>query len=115
MNSWPEALDAAVAAPAHHRLLLENESVRVFETRINPGEKVPLHTHRWPATYYILSWGDFLRRDDQGEVTLDSRTLDPQPQAGGAMWAGPIGPHTLENVGNTPIHLISVESKNDQR
>ncbi len=32
--SWPEALDALVAAPEHHTLLFENATVRVLDTRI---------------------------------------------------------------------------------
>jgi len=31
-REWPEELDALTAAPANHRLLLENERVRVLET-----------------------------------------------------------------------------------
>jgi hypothetical protein len=76
---WPAALDALTAAPRHHTLLLENERVRVLDTRIAPGETVPLHTHRWPAVLHILSWGDFIRRDQNRNVTLDTRTLASPP------------------------------------
>jgi hypothetical protein len=31
---WPSSLDALVAAPQHHRLMYENERVRVLEVRI---------------------------------------------------------------------------------
>jgi len=109
---WPEHLDAVVAAPLHHRALLENERVRVLDTTINPGETVPLHTHRWPAAYYILSTGDFVRRDASGVVTLDSRELSETPAAGSAIWSSSLGPHTLENVGHSVIRVISVEVKN---
>lgn len=113
-DQWPRHLDAVVAAPQHHRLLLENERVRVLDTIINPGEVVPLHTHRWPAAYYILSSGDFLRRDASGVVTLDSRQLSEQPAAGSALWSSALGPHTLENIGQSVIHVISVEVKDDR-
>ena len=36
-ESWPDELDALVAAPQHHTLLFENEFVRVLDTRIAPG------------------------------------------------------------------------------
>ncbi|MBS0189326.1 MAG: hypothetical protein JSS51_14775 [Planctomycetes bacterium] len=107
---WPPQLDAVVAAPRHHRVLLENAHVRVLETWIAPGEIVPLHTHQWPAVYYILQAGDFIRRDDRGVVTGDSRQ-NPPGNAGDVVWATPLGPHTLENVGATPIHVVSVETK----
>lgn len=111
MPNWPDHLDAVNAAPAHHRVLLENEQVRVLETRIAPGETVPLHTHRWPAVYYFVALGDFIRRDNTGAVTFDSRQTDRPPTVGAAAWAPPIGPHTLENIGATTIHVVSVELK----
>lgn len=107
----PDLLDAVVAAPLHHRCAFENEFVRVLETRIKPGETVPLHTHRWPATYYVLQWGQFVRRDASGAVTLDTRVDGAFLAPGSAIWAGPIGPHTLQNVGDSDIHLVSVECK----
>lgn len=110
-DQWPAHLDAVVAAPAHHRVLLENEHVRVLETVIVPGETVPLHTHRWASVYYVVSAGDFVRRDAQGNVTLDSRGLSRKLGPGDATWAPPLDPHTLENVGDTVIHVISTEIK----
>lgn len=112
---WPPELDAPVAAPEHHVLLLENERVRVFDTRIRSGETVRLHTHRWPAAYYILESGDFVRRDEAGRVQMDSRSAGasgkPAVVPGQAIWSGPLGPHTLENVGATDIRVVSVEIK----
>jgi quercetin dioxygenase-like cupin family protein len=105
------ALDAVAAAPKHHRLAMENEHVRVLETRIEPGETVPLHTHCWPAAYYILSWSDFVRRNEQGEVTLDTRQAGVAFEPGQSIWSGTLEAHTLENVGKSAIHLISVEVK----
>lgn len=111
-ENWPPELDALIAAPEHHRLALDNERVRVFETRIEPGDVVPLHTHEYPAAYYFLSWSDFVRRDENGTITLDSRAQGLSMESGQSTWAAPIGPHTLENVGDRPLHLISVEVKN---
>jgi hypothetical protein len=84
--------------------------VRVLETRVAPGEIVPLHTHRWPAVYHVLGWSDLVRRGPTGEVEVDTRGK-PAPVAPGATWAGPLGPHTLENVGHAEIHVVSIELK----
>lgn len=108
---WPEHLDAVIAAPKHHRVLLENASVRVLETRIAPGETVPLHTHRWPATHYFVAAGEIVRRDEAGAIMVDSRVNSGGGKAGEAVWSGPLGPHTLENVGSRLVHVISVEVK----
>lgn len=106
---WPAALDAVVAAPAHHRVVLDNERVRVLDTRIGAGETVPLHTHRWPGVLHVLAWSDFVRRDREGAVVLDSRSAFAAPPE--VVWSPPLGPHTLENVGATEIRILSIELK----
>jgi hypothetical protein len=81
---WPDSLDALSAAPDHHKLLLENGSVRVLDVRI-------------PAA--------------QGNVLLDTRvTPFPSPRPA-AEWLLPVPPHSIENVGTSEIHLLSVESE----
>lgn len=109
-QKWPEALDALRSAPAYHTLVFENELVRVLETHVPSGDMTPLHTHRWPAVLYIRSWSDFVRRDSEGRVMLDSRTTERQTE-GIALWSGPLGPHTLENVGGVELRVLSIEIK----
>jgi hypothetical protein len=71
-----------IAAPAYHSVTLENESVRVLDTTVPPGHTVPLHTHRWPAVHYILTWSDVVRRDHTGTILLDTATIrSPHPKA----------------------------------
>ena len=110
----PEELDALIAASKHHILLFENEAVRVLDTRVGPGETVPLHAHRWPCALYIMSWSDFVRRDAEGKVVADSREGGKIPE-GSAVWSGPLVPHTLENVGALELRAISVEVKENKR
>lgn len=109
-ESWPRELDALSAAPENHKLLFENDSVRVLDTIIEPDRVTPLHTHCWPATLYVLSSGDFIRRDENGVVIFDSRNSAPLLQ-GAALWISPLPPHTLENAGKTEIRIIAVEIK----
>lgn len=104
-------LDALGAAPQYHRLLLENKHVRILDTEIPPGHTTPLHTHRWPAAHYVLSWSDFVRRDSDGAVLLDTRQTDLSRNNPQALWGAPLAAHTLENVGSSPLHIISVEMK----
>ena len=68
-------LDAMSAAPEHHTVLLENDSVRVLDTRLGPGQRTPIHTHQWPAVLYVMAWSEFVRYDVAGNVLVDSRTL----------------------------------------
>ena len=108
---WPDELDALTAAPEHHRLLFENESVRVIDTCIPCGEITSLHTHQWPASIYVISWSDFIRYDENGNTMLDSRSLSVSTSPPTALWSEPLAPHRLKNVGNKDMHIISVEIK----
>ena len=112
---WPDSLDAVIAAPQYHRIVLENERVRVLDTRIPVGEIVPVHTHRWPAIYYTIVAGDFVRRDGDGNVLFDSRTVPGLLTRSEATWTGCLPPHSVENVSPNEIHLISVELKDGFR
>jgi hypothetical protein len=106
---WPDELDAVIAAPQYHRLVFENDQVRVLDTHIPVGATTPVHTHRWPAVYYTLSFSHYVRRDGKGNVLMDSRQLPGTLPS--AVWLECLPPHSVENVGEVEIHLISFELK----
>lgn len=112
-SGWPADLDALVAATEHHTLLFENDAVRVLDARIPPGGRTALHTHQWPAVLHILSWSAFVRRDAKGRVLLDSRTMPELATSPGTIWSAALPPHTLENVGDRDLHVLSVEIKGE--
>ncbi len=105
------AHDAMKAATEHHKLLLENESVRVLETRIRPGERTAVHSHPWPAVQYVVSFSDFIRFDPEGKVLIDSRNMATKPAPGAALWSPPVPLHYIQNVGATDLLVIAVELK----
>ena len=107
---WPDELDAMTAAPEYHRLLFENEHVRVLEAHVPPGETVPVHTHCWPGVLTIESVSDFVRRDPTGAVLLDTRGTE-QPAVGSCVWGDALPPHSLENVGRVEMRNLTVELK----
>ena len=109
---WPESMDALVAAPKHHTLLLEDDRVRVLHTKISPGDIVPLHTHRWGGIAYVQSFSHFIRRDENGNLLFDSRMAGEAPAVPGAQWFPPLPPHTVENLGPLEISILIVELKN---
>ena len=108
---WPDSLDALVAAPDYHRLLFENKRLRVLEVHIRPGELVPVHTHRWPGAVYVVSESDFIRRDGGGKLLFDSRTARRPPSPATVLWTEPLTPHSVENIGDSEIFLITTELK----
>jgi hypothetical protein len=108
---WPDSLDALQAAPNHHTLLFENEQVRVVRTLIPPGETVPVHTHRWPGVAFVIHWSDFIRRDPEGIILLDTRKRNEQRVLNAPRWQEPLPPHSVENVGGAEINIVQVEIK----
>jgi hypothetical protein len=108
---WPDDLDAVVAAPEFHSVLLETDRVRVLDGRVPPGATVPVHTHRWGGVLWIIAASDFVRRSPDGAVIVDTRRSGTTPVAGTAVWGAPLTPHSLENVGSEEFHTLTVEIK----
>lgn len=109
--SWPPELDGPIAAPDHHRVIFENERVRVLETRIRAGDIAPLHTHQLPTVMYVLSGSHFIRRDETGATMLDTRSAVPPFEMPRVMWSASNPAHTLENTGDDDLFVIGVELK----
>ena len=110
-SPWPDSLDAVVAAPRHHTVLLEDDRVRVLRTTIPARDVVPLHTHRWSGVAYVESWSHFIRRGERGEVLFDSRQAGEPPAIPCAQRMQPLPPHTVENLGPSEISILIVEIK----
>jgi hypothetical protein len=105
-----DPIDALSAAPENHRLLFENDKVRILDTHVAPGSATPVHAHEWPAALYVLSWSEFVRRAEDGTILADSRGR-PAPDLGSGLWIDPLPPHSVENVGSTDLRIIAVEVK----
>lgn len=109
--TWPAELEATVAAPDNHKILLENDHVRVLEVTLAPGEVEPLHFHRWPSVLHILQADQWIDRDAKGKVIFDSREVPPM-QYPLTMWKGPEAPHSPVNLSDSvEVRLIRVEIK----
>lgn len=50
-SAWDPALDAVVAAPKHHKVLFENDALRVLEVTLEHEDEEPIHHHRWPSVF----------------------------------------------------------------
>jgi hypothetical protein len=110
---FPKEKDAVAAAPGNHKVLLENDKVRVLDVTVAPGEVEPVHAHRWPSVLYVMAAGDFIDRDANGKVIFDTRTLATPLVFPLVMFKEPEAPHTVENLSKTiTLHLVRVEMKN---
>ncbi|MFN4039144.1 MAG: DUF4440 domain-containing protein [Erythrobacter sp.] len=111
--TWPAELEATIAAPANHKVLLENSRVRVLEVTLGPGEVEPLHFHRWPSVLHIVQADEWIDRDGEGNVIFDSRK-GPPLSLPITMWKGPEAPHSPVNLSDSvEVRLIRVEIKDD--
>ena len=112
---WPDSLDAPVAAPGSHRVLLENDRVRVVEVVVRPGEREPPHTHRWQSVM-LIDRAARIRYYD----ALDHLAFESPPRAEGETvaflpprveWMAPEGRHAVENIDTVEYHAIRIELK----
>jgi len=59
----------------------------------------------------ILATSDFVRRDPDGTVLVDTRISGASSIVGTAPWGAPLTPHTFENVGRQEFRTLTVEMK----
>lgn len=53
IQAAPASFDAVAAAPNSHRVLLEDEKIRVLRVEVAPGVTEAVHEHRWPSVMYF--------------------------------------------------------------
>jgi mannose-6-phosphate isomerase-like protein (cupin superfamily) len=108
-----DELDGVAAAPKNHKVIFENDDVRVLETTIAAGEKTPLHTHLAPTVMYVLSGSHFIRRDEAGATMVDTRAnvdfVLPK-----VLFSASTPSHTIENTGADDLVVIGVELKHSR-
>lgn len=114
-NDWPwtDELDALIAAPDSHRLLFENDRVRVLEVVIAAGAREPEHTHRWPSVM-IVDEPARIRYYEHGVPTFESPARDTTPQRHKAVWMDAEGPHSVENIDSRRYHALRIELRDEE-
>ncbi len=115
--SWDPALDAVAAAPKHHRVLFENDKLRVLEVTLESDDEEPLHHHRWPSVFvFDQVQGPVHDIAPDGTVMPPNRDVMQAIQA----WDGKgslvvhMSPQPLGRVHNSSgktIHGIRIEMK----
>ena len=111
---WGDELDAVAAAPDSHRVLLDNDRVRVLEVVIQPGEREPAHTHRWPSVMTVTEKARIRYYGADGELRFETPPRQGEggpPAELGADWLAPEGLHAVENIDDRPFRALRVELK----
>jgi hypothetical protein len=102
---WRPELDATVAARENHKILLENDEVRVLEVTVPPGTSERLHVHRYPSVIYVESSPHLI------EHLQDGSARDLGTRAPGVRWLPVAQGHFMENVDSFPLRAIRIELK----
>lgn len=107
---WGPELDAVRAAPGNHKVLLENDRVRVLEVTVRPGEREPLHAHCNPSVLYVMQRGALRERNADGKILRDDKA--PPAPLPITQWHATEPPHSVENPDAAiPIRILRVELK----
>jgi len=115
--TWPADLDAAVAAPDHHRVIFENDRLRVLEVTLGPMDEEPVHHHRWPSVFVL----DQIK-PPVVDITPEGERLPPNRDVIRALeaWNGegclvvnmaPQPPGRVLNESDLTVHGIRIEMK----
>ena len=116
-STWDPKLDAVVAAPKHHKVIFENDRLRVLDVTLEPNDEEPLHHHRWPSVFVLDSI-----HGDVHDIAPDGTQLPPSRDVMQAIeaWNGqsslvvnmapqPLG--RVLNAGKQTVHGIRIEMK----
>ena len=93
------------ADPSVYKLLAENEQFRVIVATWKPGQKDVPHSHS-AATAYRLTDCKARAYGADGKVEREGES-----KAGTASIQGPVGAHSLENIGTSDCQILIVERK----
>jgi hypothetical protein len=107
---WPNTMDALVAAPDSHRVLFENDRVRVLDVLIEPGTREPEHTHRAPSVM-LIDEPAHIRYYVGDELRFESASAAESAPGVRVRWMNPEGPHAVENLDERRYHAIRIELK----
>lgn len=106
--------DAVVAAPGSHRILLEDDKVRVLRVEVAPGATEPAHDHRWPSIMYFeqpqpITYIQYKLVD--GRLQETQRVDVPAFRQSQTIRGEPEGLRAVSNRGSAPFIAVRIEFK----
>jgi beta-alanine degradation protein BauB len=95
--------DVIQVAGDSHRVIFENEHVRVLAVDIKPGQTAPMHSHPENVSYFLT--------DGKLKITLPSgKSTERIVKAGTAGWSDATT-HEAQNIGPTDFQQVQIELK----
>ena len=102
----PDAHDGAIVSTKFHRVIYEDQDVRVLDVVNPPHTMEEMHTHVRPAIFIVL--------EDHPHVIHYLEDKPVQPPVGHTpyvVYFKPTPMHAIENSGNYTTHAVRVELK----
>ena len=102
-SSLPPTVDLDELPKPFYSVLWENEHIRIVKHSMQPGDSEPMHTHP-EMLAYIMESSNLLVTEADGttnEIALTKGDFQQLPT-----WT-----HSIENIGDTPLHTLLVELK----
>lgn len=114
IQAAPASFDAVVAAPNSHRVLLEDEKIRVLRVEVAPGVTEPVHDHRWPSVMYFeqpqaITYITY--KLINGKPVETERFDAPAFAKSQTVRGDSEGLHAVKNRGSAPFVAIRIEFK----
>lgn len=96
-------IDAVAIAPDLHKIIFENDKIRVLDVVVPPGAHADMHWHPENVGYVVAP----------GKLKFtkpDSTSVEAELKTGQVTNAGE-NSHIVDNIGNTTVQVIQVELK----
>jgi len=123
---WADSLDAVKAAPQNHKVIFENDKIRILEVILKPYEIEHMHAHRFPSVmfgspganaspfaiiYYRYGY-DSINHTYFVKDSIEQYNGGSKPDSSyEANLMKPEGPHSIKNLSNVKIDVFRVEFK----
>ena len=106
---WEPGLDALRSAPDNHRVIFENDDLRVLSVTVRPGELEKVHHHKWPSVMVIDSLTRLVDLDRDGRE--QKLPLPEKIELPLVLKMPPQSAHAVKNLDTRPFHAIRIEFK----
>jgi len=111
---WPDSIEAVHAAPQIHKVLFENDHIRLLEVTVPVGTTEPPHGHKYPSVFAYDAvqpkLSDHVMEDDTHR-TIDRRYEDADWYTPQCRTMGPQAPHQVTILDPFPQHFYRLEFK----
>lgn len=102
--SFKRELDAVMVSPETHKVVFENDKLRVVEVTIQPGQKEPLHTHPYKNVMIVENPSTITYYDRNGAVMKEVKVE-------GVSFLEPADEHATQNTGGEEFKAFRIELK----